>query len=71
MRTLIEAAFGRTRTVLMVLALLVVAGFTTYMTIPKEAEPDVQIPIVYVSVPYAGISAFDAERLLAVALAEL
>jgi multidrug efflux pump len=65
MRSLIEAAFGRTRTVLMVLALLVVAGFTTYLSIPKEAEPDVQIPIVYVSVPYEGISAFDAERLLA------
>jgi multidrug efflux pump len=64
-KTLIEGALGRTRTVLMVLALLVVAGFTTYMSIPKEAEPDVQIPIVYVTVPYEGISAFDAERLLA------
>jgi multidrug efflux pump len=64
-RTLIDAAFARTRTVLLVLALLLVAGFVTYVSIPKESEPDVQIPIVYVSVPYEGISAFDAERLLA------
>ncbi len=65
MKTLVDAAFARTRTVLLVLALLLVAGFATYVAIPKEAEPDVQIPIVYVSIPYEGISAFDAERLLA------
>jgi multidrug efflux pump len=64
-KSLVDAAFGRTRTVLLVLALLLVAGFTTYLAIPKESEPDVQIPIVYVSVSYEGISAFDAERLLA------
>ena len=65
MRTLIDAAFDRTRTVLSILVLLMVAGILTYVTIPKEAEPDVQIPIVYVSIPYEGISPFDAERLLA------
>ena len=65
MRPLIEAAFARVRTVLLILALLLVAGIVTYASIPKEAEPDIQIPIVYVSIPYEGISAFDAERLLA------
>ena len=65
MRTLIDAAFARVRTVLLILALLMVAGIATYTTIPKEAEPDVQIPLVYVSIPYEGISPFDAERLLA------
>jgi multidrug efflux pump len=65
MRMLIDAAFARTRTVLLALLLILVAGMATYLTIPKEAEPDVQIPIVYVSIPYEGISAFDAERLLA------
>jgi multidrug efflux pump len=65
MKTMIDAAFARVRTVLSILALLVVAGIATYASIPKEAEPDVQIPIVYVSIPFEGISAFDAERLLA------
>ncbi len=31
---------------------------------PKEAEPDVAIPIMYVSLIYQGISPEDAERLL-------
>ena len=33
-------------------------------TIPKEAEPDVKIPIVYVQLTQRGISPEDAERLL-------
>ena len=31
---------------------------------PKEAKPDIDIPVAYVSVPYDGISPEDAERLL-------
>ena len=34
------------------------------MTIPKEAEPDVKIPIIYVQLTQRGISPEDAERLL-------
>ena len=35
-----------------------------YRAIPKEAEPDVQIPIIYVSMSFSGISPEDSERLL-------
>ena len=34
------------------------------MTIPKEAEPDVKIPIIYTQLTQRGISPEDAERLL-------
>ena len=34
------------------------------VAIPKESEPDVQIPIVYVSMSQRGISPADSERLL-------
>ena len=34
------------------------------MTIPKEAEPDIKIPIIYVQLSQRGISPEDAERLL-------
>ena len=40
------------------------AGALAYVSIPKEAEPDVQIPIIYVSLGYQGISPEDSERLL-------
>ena len=64
MLALIDAAFDRTRTAMLVLVFLLIAGGTAYLTIPKEAEPDVAIPIVYVSLSYEGISPEDAERLL-------
>ena len=64
MRRLIETAFAHSRTVLLALALLLVAGAVAYRSIPKEADPDIQVPIVYVSVRHEGISPEDAERLL-------
>ncbi len=33
-------------------------------TIPKEAEPDVKVPIIYVQLTQRGISPEDSERLL-------
>ena len=64
MKAIIDAAVERSRTVLLALALLLVAGSVAYVTIPKEADPDVAIPIIYIVIPHDGISAQDAERLL-------
>jgi len=61
---LINAAFDRNRTVLMILVFLLAAGVIAYINIPKESEPDVPIPIIYVSMNYDGISPEDSERLL-------
>lgn len=62
--SIIDAALSRSRTVIAVLVLLLVAGFSSYMSIPKEARPDVNVPIIYVSMSLKGISPEDAERLL-------
>jgi multidrug efflux pump len=64
LNTLIDAAIARTRPVLLVLVLILVAGSVAYLTMPKEADPDVPIPFVYVSMTHEGISPEDAERLL-------
>ena len=64
MRTLIDASLSRTRTVLSIFILLIISGWVTYQTIPKEANPDVTIPFIYVSIVHDGISPEDAERLL-------
>lgn len=61
---IIETAIARSRTVLLSLLIVLIGGVVTYMTIPKEAEPDVQIPIFYVSITLEGISPEDSERLL-------
>ena len=62
--SIIDAALSRSRTVIAVLALLLISGFSSYVNIPKEARPDVNVPIIYVSMSLKGISPEDAERLL-------
>lgn len=63
--TLIDLALKRARVTLLSLVLLLVAGAVAYLGIPKESEPDVPIPFIYVSLTHEGISPEDAERLLA------
>lgn len=64
MRAFIDAAFFRARTVISTLVLLLVSGAVTYVGIPKEAEPDVNIPMIIVDIKYEGISPEDAESML-------
>jgi multidrug efflux pump len=64
MHSLIAAALDRSRTSLLALLFLMLGGLAAYVAIPKEANPDVSIPIIYVSVTLEGISPEDAERLL-------
>jgi multidrug efflux pump len=61
---LVETAIANARLTISVLVFLMLAGAMAYVSIPKEAEPDVQIPILYVSMHYTGISPEDSERLL-------
>ena len=61
---LIDWAIHRSRVTLLTLVFLLVAGGTAYQQIPKEASPDISIPIGYVSMSLEGISPSDAERML-------
>jgi multidrug efflux pump len=60
----IEAAAGRARSVVLVLAFILVAGLAAYAAIPKESNPDITVANINVSVVHEGISPQDAERLL-------
>ena len=64
MKAVIEAAFARAGAVILTLIVLSGLGISSYFQIPKEAAPDVDIPVAYVSVGYEGISPEDSERLL-------
>ena len=61
---IVETAIANARLTISVLIFLMLAGAMAYISIPKEAEPDIQIPILYVSLHYSGISPEDSERLL-------
>jgi multidrug efflux pump len=60
----VDYAINHARLTIAALVFLLVAGLVAYLTIPKEAEPDVKIPIIYVLLSQRGISPEDAERLL-------
>ena len=64
MANLIDVAAHRARAVLMVLVFVLIAGIIAYGSVPKESAPDVQVPVIYVSMSLEGISPEDAERLL-------
>ncbi|MCI5059659.1 MAG: efflux RND transporter permease subunit [Alphaproteobacteria bacterium] len=64
MSSLIDAALSRSRTVLALLVFLLIAGGYAYQNIPKESSPDIDIPVLYISMALEGISPDDAERLL-------
>lgn len=64
MNAIIDAAVTHSRTVLAALVLILITGTKAYIDVPKEADPDINIPIVYVQMIHEGISPEDAERLL-------
>ncbi len=64
MNTLIDAAFKRSKVVLLMLAFLLAVGTLSYSAIPKESNPEIPIPIVFVSASVDGISPEDSEDVL-------
>ena len=64
MTGLIDWAASRARMVVAFVVLSLVVGTAAYVGLPKEGEPDIDIPGLFVSVPFPGISAEDSERLL-------
>src|ERR671911_2895060 len=61
---LIDYAIDHARLTIAMLLFVLAAGLVAYVTIPKEAEPDVKMPMIYVQLAQRGISPEDAERLL-------
>ena len=57
MNTIIDAAFSRSRVIVMALVMILAVGAYAYVVIPKESSPGIPIPFFY-------ISPEDAERLL-------
>ena len=60
----IDAAIGRTRTSLLLMVMVVIAGLFARAAIPIASEPHIVVPFFSVTVVHEGISPEDAERLL-------
>ncbi|WP_425044181.1 efflux RND transporter permease subunit [Primorskyibacter sp. S87] len=57
-------AAERARMILAFIVISLLVGGFAYSSLPKEGEPDIDIPMLHVSVQFPGISAEDSESLL-------
>jgi multidrug efflux pump len=61
---LIDGAIKRKKVVLGVTLIACIFGFFSYLAMPREAQPDIDLPYIFVEVPFPGVSPEDGERLL-------
>ncbi|MFI4965693.1 MAG: efflux RND transporter permease subunit [Caulobacterales bacterium] len=61
---LIDGAIKRRKVVLGVTLIACLFGLFSYFSMPREAQPDIDLPYIFVVVPFPGVSPEDAERLL-------
>ena len=64
MINIIEYIMAARRTVVFLMVIVISIGLLTYINIAKDAEPDIDIPFIYIGVAHQGISPEDAERLI-------
>ena len=64
MTNYIDTAVSRSRTTLSIFVAIMLTGFGSYLSIPVELNPDVEVPIIITTIIHEGISPEDAERLL-------
>src|SRR3954471_7863221 len=65
MMNFLERILRMPRVVMTIMVVLLLGGVLSYLSLPKESFPAIDIPYFYVSVSQTGVSPADAERLLA------
>ncbi len=59
-----DFSISHSTTVYALIVILTIGGWIAYQGLPREAAPDIAIPIVIVSTPYFGVSPADIETLV-------
>ncbi len=63
---LTSLAIKNSITVFILVFIVFVIGAQSYINLPREGAPDIQIPIVVVSIPYFGVASKDIETLVTI-----
>ena len=56
-----DTAVKKRTTVVVLALLLIIVGIYSYMVLPRESDPDITIPNVFISTSYRGVSPTDIE----------
>lgn len=67
-QTVIAHYFKNIRTIVLVVLTLTGAGLATFFSLPRELNPNIQIPIVFVATPFPGAGPEDVENLVTIPL---
>ena len=59
-----SASIKNRTTVFVIIALILISGISSYISMPRESFPEVVIPQIYIGTPYPGNSAADIEKLI-------
>jgi len=59
-----DTAIRHRTTVFVLMVIIAFAGVASYVTLPREAAPDVQIPYITVTTTYTGVAPADMENLV-------
>jgi len=59
-----NAAINNRIVVWVLMVVIIISGVYSYITLPKEAFPDIPIPYIVVSTSYEGVSPEDIESLI-------
>ncbi len=59
-----DVSIDNRTSVFILIFVITIMGISSYMSLPREASPDVQIPLVIVATPYFGVSPEDIESLV-------
>lgn len=59
-----SASIKNKMTVFVLTAIILIAGISSYTSMPRESFPEVVIPTIYIGTPYPGNSAADIEKLI-------
>ncbi len=62
--SLSSASIKNRMTVYVITGIILIAGVSAYINMPRESFPEVVIPQIYVGTPYPGNSAADIEKLI-------
>ena len=61
---MIEKLLSQRKLILTFLFFFITFGMYKYISLPKESDPDISLPVIYISLSNKGISPKDSERLL-------